>query len=316
MRSLSLTGEGITADAIGQLQAAHDLEYLGLNKCANIDDASLAAVGKLAQIFRLSLTSDRLTDAGLGHLQNLTGLRELEIKGPKFTGAGLAFLSKCVNITEIKAEGERIGDEVFPPLNQFPNLRRITVGVGQPTAQPRITDAGLAKLKSASLQFANFIGTSITNDGLKSLDALPSLLSANFPWSDEVNPPMWNRHGIPRQPRRRSARLPRPPKLDDAQRAANDALVEELKKSFGPRAVQSGGMRFHERMLNIDISSPLLTDEIVEKIATLANVTTCNLSGATSRTQAWQNSPVCKASSSCAWGAINLPMRACRHWRD
>ncbi|HEY4309226.1 MAG TPA: M56 family metallopeptidase, partial [Pirellulales bacterium] len=241
LRMLTLQSDRLTGAGLRHLQAAAGLEWLRLRDCPLITNDSLAAVGELTQLFRLSLQSKVLTDAGLAHLKNLTGLWELEIDGPKFTGDGLKYLVACQNITEIRAQGERIDDSIFVPLNEFSKLRQIVVGAGQPTNRlSGVTNAGLAKLKSPSLQIAMFARTAITNDGLVALDALPNLSIAHFPFSSDVNPPIWTRgtQRVNRPPRHGVAGVrdatPRLPPLGDAQVVANDALIAELKKTFGP----------------------------------------------------------------------------------
>ena len=194
LRDLTVTGNRIGPEGVRYLKAAGDLESLGLYRCPRLNDDSLAAVGEITQLRRLALGGEEMTDAGLAHLNGLDRLQNLILAGPKLTGDGLKHLTGCRELTDINAHGERIGDEVFPHVNQFPTLRVLHVGAGKPTKSPRITNAGLARLQSASLEYIFFVGTGITDAGLAALDTLPSLRSAHFAWTPGVTNGLWQRN--------------------------------------------------------------------------------------------------------------------------
>jgi len=107
------------------------------------DDASLTAIGRLADMKNLNLRYNQVTDAGLEHLIGLTNLESLTLDGTQITDAGLVHLQRLTNLLMLNLCETQITDAGLEHLKAMTNLKTLWLDYTQ------VTNEGVAKLQQA-----------------------------------------------------------------------------------------------------------------------------------------------------------------------
>ena len=190
LRSLKLSGLGITPKSLKLLADQQDLEELML-KDTQVTDDDLVMIAKLPKLSTLLLERcSKLTDAAIAPLVDAPNLSRLHLIDNTFSGdimptlvkiQGLVLLDlrKCGQIdapalqtlpqfdsvTALRLAGGRIGDDVMPPVAGMPSLRSLTIEDAGP-----LTAEGIAKLADLPL-----VDISLRNCSMLTDDALAEL---------------------------------------------------------------------------------------------------------------------------------------------
>jgi Leucine-rich repeat (LRR) protein len=158
------------------------------------NDAVMAQVGRLGGLEQLVITAPDgdLSDAGVAHLRGLSHLRNFSLgEGTcRVTGAVLADLAGAGRLQVLYLDRVRLNDADLVHLNNYPDLRRLSltnceitgVGLGhvEKLASLRllslrrcpISDAGLAYLvKFPRLEYVSVSGSVVTDGGIARLRA-------------------------------------------------------------------------------------------------------------------------------------------------
>ena len=147
LRELTLAGERVVTDEIsevlGDLIQLEELNCRG-KRPAVCTDQSLAAIGRLSNLRKLSIANCHVTDAGVRHLARCTHLEELSIGKPR------------VDVT----------DDSIRSLSELPHLKKLVLECDT----GKVTDQGLAHLKeSKTLEFVALTSDGVTESGAMSL---------------------------------------------------------------------------------------------------------------------------------------------------
>ena len=144
---------------------------------ANIEDAALEHISKIASIERLKLYLTQVDGSGLIHLKNLTSLKNLSLSKTSITDASLAHLKDMSWLEELELYDTEIGDDGLAYLKGLISLERLILGsIDRGSGISPITDAGLAHLsKLTKLKKLGLYRTCITDAGLKHLSGLANL---------------------------------------------------------------------------------------------------------------------------------------------
>jgi hypothetical protein len=168
VETLTISGNPITEDGLGELLALKSLRLLSLNEM-KITDKGLETVVKIESLEALFVSSTAVTDAGLNKLIGLKKLRWLGLDQTKIGDEGIKILAKIESLERLNLVGTKVTDAGVKTLSACKKLKVLTL---QSTA---ITDAcvpDLATLKS--LRTLSVPNTKITNEGAKRLQmALP-----------------------------------------------------------------------------------------------------------------------------------------------
>jgi hypothetical protein len=140
------------------------------------------ALRHLRNLKTLDFSGPRLSKAGLPDLRHLLRLEVLHFSGGPVSDAGLESIGRATRLRTLTfycCPG--ITDEGVAHLRGLKDLRTLRLyredfpGPGQPD-RPRITDAGLEKLKGLTgLEYLDLMGQGITDAGLEHLKGLTSL---------------------------------------------------------------------------------------------------------------------------------------------
>jgi hypothetical protein len=127
-------------------------------------DTTLAEVGRLTQLERLSFDNASATDAGLVHLKGLTNLSVLNLRGTQVTDAGLVRLKGLANLSALWLDGTRVTDAGLVHLKGLSNLSVLEL------RETEVTDAGLVHLKGLTkLEYLGLADTQVTDAGVDEL---------------------------------------------------------------------------------------------------------------------------------------------------
>lgn len=217
----------ITDAGLAHLARLPKLRYLLLSG-PSFSEAGLVHIANLPSLKTLNMQQYQVTEAGLEHLSRLPKVEVVNFSGPPLTDKGFAYLKQMrslrilgaplgdnplVNLKDIKSlesldlPGEKVKDEDLAYLSEFPNLRRLKMGMphyidpkgykGYYTdnglkelvraplleelflAGPGVTDTGMAHVaKLSNLRELSIFGCPITGQGLARLTPLESLNKA------------------------------------------------------------------------------------------------------------------------------------------
>lgn len=201
MRFLQLRQTQVTDDQLRRLVARHpDLEELELDG-SRLTDAGTTALAGLARLKHLRLRArrdapPRLTDETLVAIGRIAGLTELYVTSGRFTGRGVEALGRTPlerlelgevesadaatwarffaakpRLGRLKLRGPGIDDRalpaLLPPRGPVSNLS---------LSRSAVTDAGMATLATAPLTLLHLNGTALTDAGLDVLGRSATLL--------------------------------------------------------------------------------------------------------------------------------------------
>jgi hypothetical protein len=138
-------------------------------------DATLAHLGEIKSLKRLTLASTGFTDAGLVHLKGLPNLRSLGLSSPGFTDAGLVQITGLNSLEDLNLTESKITGRFLAALAVLPGLRSLSLG-------PNTFDADAIKPLAdlAHLRTLMFYKAKLSPEALVSLERLKWLESLQF----------------------------------------------------------------------------------------------------------------------------------------
>ncbi|HVW39438.1 MAG TPA: M56 family metallopeptidase [Pirellulales bacterium] len=185
--SVSARGKNID-DALANLVQFPELERLQLTGMT-FTEAGLTHVGRLKNLWWLSLNSTSTDDRGLSRLASLEKLQALDLSRTQVTGRGMQWLTLLKNLYDLNLDetavdddglrrlaglgavaylrlnNTKITDQGLASVSKLPNLAGLSL------RGDAITDAGLAHLSGLTkLRRLDVVGTQITDAGLRQLD--------------------------------------------------------------------------------------------------------------------------------------------------
>ncbi len=135
-----------------------------------VTDATIEQVGRLTQLWRLTIIDSAGNDASLVHLQGLTGLRCLDLGGVPVTDVGLTNLSGLRNLTQLCLPRTKLSDAGLVHLKGLTGLAELNLW------ETQVSDAGLAHLKGLTNLVSLELGkTHVSDSGLVDLKGLTKL---------------------------------------------------------------------------------------------------------------------------------------------
>lgn len=190
LRLFDVRGCGLTTNAgFARLPALKQLRVLRVGG-AQVNDQTLAIVGKMTWLTGLTVQEAAITNAGLGqiarlpleditlfrcysvddeglaHLAGMKKLRQATLRDLPITGTGLVHLADKEGLVALRLSETGIDDAALVHLVKLRNLRRLDLH------QTRVGDAGLASLAGlTALEQLDLSQTAVTTDGLKQLAA-------------------------------------------------------------------------------------------------------------------------------------------------
>ena len=176
LRSLRVTGDGVTDGALAELAAAPALADLSVTT-APVTGAGLESVAKIETLDHLSLDRTRVTGDGVAALAALPNLRRLGLHfggGPfgreRGAAASLAGVGRLhgLEVLNLTGDGLRPGD--FADLGGLTNLRYVQVMSG-----PVNDEAAYHLAPVRSLTGLNLADADLTDEGLAFLTNLENL---------------------------------------------------------------------------------------------------------------------------------------------
>lgn len=183
-------------------------DLYGLNlRNTNVNDDSLAHVGRLTGLRNLDLDGTRITDVGTRHLRPLNRLIEIRMDGfgateagfgvgdetlrtmaigrwselktvsvsrSKVTDKGVAALALLKSLVSVDIGGTNVSDAGVEHLKRLPLLKTLSLGLYNQGC--KITDAGMTHVgEITSLEWLDLSGTAVTDEGLKQIRSLTNL---------------------------------------------------------------------------------------------------------------------------------------------
>jgi Leucine-rich repeat (LRR) protein len=178
LETFSFVSENVTDAGLAHLQSLKRIKHLSFTG-PKITDMGLQRISEITQIEDLGIDSDRITDDGLVYLAKLPRLEVIGLfSAHRITDTGLEILSKLKNLKVLCLYESQITNAGLESLVNLKNLTSIALKT------PRITDRGMSVLaKLGTLEYIT-LDSSITDDGLLCLHALPNLKYLSLHGSD------------------------------------------------------------------------------------------------------------------------------------
>jgi internalin A len=153
----------LSVDALEQLQAHNQLEWLDLNN-SSVDDAGVGKLAGMKQLKGLALGKTKLTDASLKSLSQLPNLEALYVEGTQVTDRGLREFQFNWHLKNVDFKKCAITDEGAKLLSSIPTLEFVRIDDTQ------ITDRGLRALANLPrLRALSCVNCKITDEGAEKL---------------------------------------------------------------------------------------------------------------------------------------------------
>jgi len=158
---------------------AHLGELAGLKRLTlempALDDRAAPQLAPLTKLERLALGGSRISDTGLKALAGLTALTELELHHTRVTNRGLTHLGKLARLQALELDHTDLVDDGVAHLAGLGELRALRLD------KTLITDAALPHLLGMTkLERLNLADTVVTDAGVALLQRLPALRSVNL----------------------------------------------------------------------------------------------------------------------------------------
>ncbi len=178
LSSINTTEERLGDEALKHIVGLKSLRELHLNECGTTD-AGIRWLEELPQLTHLDVYQEgRLTDAAITSIAKLKRLKHLglntyvgskELGWMRFSKEAIQSLAGLQDLEHLHLVGQGVSSETL----QFPRLKSLSLGV-------EADDACAARIAECrQLQTLQLVFTSITDDGLKVIAALPELKRLN-----------------------------------------------------------------------------------------------------------------------------------------
>ncbi len=106
LRSLSLSGTGITDSVMSRLQSLTQLQELEV-AYSSVTDAGWEPLKHFPHLTKLRLSGDNITDSTLFHIKDLTDLTYLGLFYPQITDSGLQHLQRLAHLERLEIDRAR-----------------------------------------------------------------------------------------------------------------------------------------------------------------------------------------------------------------
>ena len=143
LRTLHLSGTGVTDSRLSCLRSMPRLWGLDLMRCPGIGDASAQDIGRLTELRELYLSESRVTDAGLSCVRSNQKLRVLYLGNLRVTDAGLVNLAGLTGLETLALNGTKVTDAGMVHLKGLTGLKILWLN------ETMVTDEGIAELQKA-----------------------------------------------------------------------------------------------------------------------------------------------------------------------
>lgn len=154
LRSLELTGAGLTRETMGILAAIPQLERLDVSGFEELDDSYLGDVGTMESLRELDLAGTSVTNGGLKSVASIPNLEWLSLSSTAVTDRGMKLLGDMV----WSEEGEDFA------LKTATNIEHIEL------ASTAITDRGLEHLRALPITSLDISRSAVTSGCRETLD--------------------------------------------------------------------------------------------------------------------------------------------------
>jgi Leucine-rich repeat (LRR) protein len=199
LTSVLVRGRDIGPEGLAALAASPGLSELTLGVSGPLIDPTLAHLGELAGLKRLTLDMPALDDRAAPQLAPLTKLERLALGGTQISDTGLKALAGLTALTELELHHTRVTNRGLMHLGKLARLQALELdhtdlvddgvahlaGLGELRAlrldKTLITDAALPHLLGMTkLERLNLADTVVTDEGVALLQRLPALRSVNL----------------------------------------------------------------------------------------------------------------------------------------
>jgi Leucine-rich repeat (LRR) protein len=168
LRSVEVSGVGVTEKSLAELSKASALSFLALHESSVRDLRPLGA--QIRKISMLGVTGCPITDDGLSPIATATRLSTLNLSKTNVTDAGLAHLGTLGRLRVLSLNGTRITDDGLANLSRLTALRQFEL------AETPVRGSGLSHLAGATqLLFLDLQSSAVTDEGLAFLAKLRGL---------------------------------------------------------------------------------------------------------------------------------------------
>jgi Leucine-rich repeat (LRR) protein len=176
LRSLRLTGDGVTDAQLAHLKPMTKLEELYLPSDQNITDAGIGQMQgqDIDDLLKLDLSGTRITGAGLKDF-DLIALEMLNLKNSSITDDGLIFVEGCSNLVGLYLAHTNVTDAGMHTVQTHGTMREFDL------RDTQIDDVGLENFENLSdLTLLDLANTKVSSVGMEYLQEMTSLQSLNL----------------------------------------------------------------------------------------------------------------------------------------
>ena len=131
-------------EALKDLSAIESLTLTG----APIDDAGLAPVARLENLFMFYISQTAISDAGLAHLAGLRRLQDLHLSYTQIGDTGIPQILRSPALVGLHLDGTAVTDDSLVQIARVTGLQVLSLD------DTRITDRGLGYLSTLTRCFA------------------------------------------------------------------------------------------------------------------------------------------------------------------
>ena len=280
---LDIYGTNVTGDGIRHLGALTGLRELYAGG-TGADDASVAALDGLGDLFHLDLQGTRVTDASLEHIGKFKNLNSLNLSGTAMKGANISKLSGIEELRTLNLAGTEISNETLDTIAQF-LVRTVNADNGSGggfawlnrliLTDTNISGEGLKNIWRMKHLFALHLdGTKVGDEGLEHIALLPELQDL---WLDGTIVSDAGLAALPNSNKLRTLSLKGTEITDDALSRIG-APIQELALSH--TRISDAGVRTlasKEALQVLELEGTSVTDLGLESIARLPNLRVLNL---------------------------------------
>ena len=174
MRSLRLTGAGVTDAQFAHLKPLTRIEELYLGSDQNVTDAGLSQFPEMDDLMKLDLSGTRVNGTGLKD-KYLIPLEMMNFNDTQLTDAGFRSIEGCSNIVGLYCAHTKVTDAGMEALETLGTMRELDL------SGTAVGDEGLKDFENLSdLTLFNLADTKVSSVGMEYLQEMTSLRSFNL----------------------------------------------------------------------------------------------------------------------------------------
>ena len=280
---LDIYGTNVSGDGIRHLGALKGLRELYAGG-TGADDASIAALSGLGDLFHLDLQGTRITDASLETIGQFKNLNSLNLSGTAVTGSNISKLSGIEELRTLNLASTETSNEALDTIASV-LVRAVNPDDGSGggfawlnnliLTDTEVSDAGLENISRLKHLFELHLdGTKVGDEGLDQIALLPDLHSL---WldgtvvSDDGLAALSNSHRL------RTLSLKRT-KITDETLSQIGGPIQELALSH--TRVSDAGVRTlasKEQLQVLELAGTIVSDSTMETISRLPNLRVLDL---------------------------------------